>query len=143
MPPNKINMRPVHPEAERINAEVDEDPDVSDEDIRRAREMAAARGEPVDLRSESDRRKGRFAILLQSAPPEGITPTQLKRGSGLSESWVYLTLGKLADQGAVTKPDRGRYAPVAGVSVEAALEAIRREGDDLVRQANDLVGGQL
>ena len=99
-PANKISMRPVHPEAERINAEVDEDPDVSDEDIRRAREMAAARGEPVDLRSEPGPAARAGSRSCCSPPrPEGSPRPSSSSGSGPVGVLGASPAGKLADQG--------------------------------------------
>ena len=138
MPPNKINLRPVHPDAERINAEVDEDPDVSDEDIRRARELRAARGEPVDLASEQDRRRHRFAVLLQEAPAGGITPDQLKKGSGMGRTWVHGQINALITGGAARKVGDGRYAPLT--DIWEAMEILRQDGDRLAAEARQMTG---
>jgi hypothetical protein len=123
-----------------INAEVDETPG-TDADVRRAAALRDARGEPpIDLASETSKRQRRFAGLVQAASPEyPVSPTDLRRGTGLSESWIYLTLARLAEAGAVDKLARGRYAPVPGADVGAALDAIQREGGRLAAAARDLV----
>ena len=138
-PPNKINMQPVHPEAQRINAEVDEDPDVSDADILGARRAAAGRGEPIDLGSERDRGRRRFAALLQKAPgpPSGITPAQLK-ASGMGRTFIHQQLNALITAGAVIKTGDGLYSATA--DVWAAMEKIRRDGDDLAAEARQTAG---
>lgn len=139
-PSSKISIRPPHPDAERINAEIDEQPDVSDEDILRGRALRAARGEPpVDLRSKTDRGIDRFASLLQSAPAEGISPKQLQIGSGMSESWMHPYLGKLTETGAVAKVGHGRYVVTGGADIREALAGIRREAAARAAEARDLV----
>jgi hypothetical protein len=145
MPSSKINISEepdsVDAQIAAINAEVDELP-VTDDDIARARARREARGAPpLDLESDFERSKRRFAVLLQGATQaDPISPAQLRRGAGTSESWVHLTLGKLAEDGHVIKVGRARYAPAAGADILAALDVIKREGDRLARQARDLVG---
>jgi hypothetical protein len=139
MPANKINFRPEHPEAERINAEVDEDPDVSDADILRARHAATDRGAPIDLGSKRDHGRRRFAALLQGAPgaPSGITPAQLK-ASGMGRTFIHQQLNALIAASAVIKAGDGLYSATA--DVWAAMEKIRRDGDDLAAEARQMAG---
>jgi hypothetical protein len=137
-PPNKINLRPEHPEAARINADIAEDPDVTDADILAARQAAADRGEPVDLASEQDRRRHRFATLLQEAPAAGVSPAQLKKGSGMGRTWIHQQLNALVAAGAVIKPGESLYAPCG--DIWAAMEAIRRDGDVLADEARQMAG---
>jgi hypothetical protein len=139
MPANKINLRPEHPEAAAINADVAGDPDITDAAILAARQAAAARGEPVDLLTEQDRRRHRFATLLQQAPqpPSGITPAQLK-ASGMGRTFIHQQLNALIIAGAVIKTGDGLYSATA--DVWAAMEKIRRDGDDLAAEARQMAG---
>lgn len=143
---SKIISKPRYPAevidlVARINRDADSS-DVSDADIARARDLRAARGEPrIDLASETDRQRRRFADTLQEATADDpVSPRQLMAASGLSESWVHLYLPKLIEAAAVEKPVRGRYAGIAGSDVWQALEAIRRDGERLATAARDLVG---
>lgn len=138
MPADKIIMRPVHPEAERINADIDEDPDVSDADILRARQMAAARGEPIDLVDARERGQRRFARLLQDAPAGGISPAQLKKGCGMGRTWIHDQLNALMAAGAVRKVRDGQYA--AEGDVWQAMEVLRQDGDRLAAEARQMAG---
>jgi hypothetical protein len=136
---NKINFRPVHPDAALINADIDESPDVSDEDIRRARDLRAERGEAIDFGSEHDRRRARFASLLESASERGITPAQLKAASGLGRTWIHENLAALCAGGAARKIADGRYVALTG-DVAGALAVIHGEADDLAAAARQMAG---
>ena len=104
----------------------------------RARELRAARGEPVDLASEQDRRRHRFAVLLQEAPAGGITPDQLKKGSGMGRTWVHGQINALITGGAARKVGDGRYAPLT--DIWEAMEILRQDGDRLAAEARQTAG---
>lgn len=148
MPSSKINLNEepdsIEAQIAAMNAEIDELP-VTVADIARARAQREARGAPpFDLEGDFERSKRRFAVLLQAATEDQpVSPAQLRRGSGTSESWVHLTLGKLADDGHVIKVGRARYAPAEGADILAALDVIKREGDRLAKEARDLVGAGI
>lgn len=80
--------------------------------------------DPALLADEMTRRRKRFADLITAAPPGGISPKQLHAGTALSTSWIHLRLRALIDRGAVRQEGRGRYSPVTGQDVWAAVEAI-------------------
>jgi hypothetical protein len=123
-----------------INAEVDETPG-TDADIAAARAQRAARGlPPLSPAADFEARRRHFAILLAAASPDSpVSPAQLRKATGLSESWLHLTLKALVRMGVVTKLDRARYAPFGDPDILAAIEAIRRENESLGAQARDLV----
>ena len=136
---NKISMRPVHPEAEAINADVDESPDVSDEDMRLARQIRAGRGEVIEFGTEHGKRRATFAALLRDAPPQGITPAQLKSGSRLGRTWIHQNLAALCAAGAAQKIADGRYIAVLD-DIAGALAVIHGEAGDLAAAARQMAG---
>ena len=77
-----------------------------------------------EIRSETARRRLRFAVALMNAPDEGVTPRQLVTATGLSRSWIHQQLSALADAGAVIKVGDGRYRGTG--DVREAMEAVRR-----------------
>jgi hypothetical protein len=111
------------------------------------RELADAhRGVPgnfvppkVNLRPVITRQKGTFATALESAPPEGISPTQLMDESGMSSAWVYQKLSGLVEAGVATKLGRGRYAPVAGGDIREAMSVLDAGNEQLYREARETV----
>jgi hypothetical protein len=116
--------------AARIQAELDEVHRGLPRDFRPAK---------VNLGPVIARQKDAFATALESAPPGGISPAQLKEESGLSESWVHQQLRALVDLGTVTQLGRGRYAPVAGQDIRQAMAAIKENADRLHREARRMV----
>lgn len=116
--------------AARMQAELDEVHRGLPRDFRPAK---------VNLGPVIARQKDAFATALESAPPGGISPTQLKEESGLSERWVYQQLRVLVDLGSVTQIGRGRYAPVADANIRRAMDEIRENGDRLHREAKRMV----
>jgi hypothetical protein len=93
----------------------------------------------VNLAPVIAKQKDDFATALESAPPGGISPTQLKKESGMSEPWVYQQLRALVDLGAVTQIGRGRYVPVAGSDIRQAMAEIRDQAARLYREAKQMV----
>jgi hypothetical protein len=81
----------------------------------------------------------RFASALETAPGEGISPAQLMEESGMGRTWIHDRLKALVDAGAVTQTGRGRYAPVPGGDIRAAMEAIKDRGERLYREARATV----
>ena len=84
---------------------------------------APPRVDPALLADEMTRRKMLFCQLLRDAPPGGVSPKQLHAGTGLSTSLIHLNLRALIDRGAVSQQARGRYSPVTGQDIWAALMA--------------------
>jgi hypothetical protein len=144
-PSTKINLGGSDDEIDAqiaaMNAEIDELP-VTVTDIAHARALRAARGAgDFDLVGDFAQAKKRFAILLQAASKERpATPGGLRKASGTSESWVYLTLGRLAESGHVIKADRGRYYPANDADILGALGVINADQDRLGRAARELIG---
>lgn len=95
--------------------------------------------DPALLADEMTRRKVRFADLITAAPPGGISPKQLHSGTGLSTSWIHLRLRALGEKGAVTRLTTGRYGPVAGQDVRAAMAAVEADLAALAAEARDKV----
>lgn len=93
--------------------------------------------DPALLADRMTRQKARFADLLAAAPPGGIKPSQLATGSGMSTSWIHLTLRPLADRGVITQLTRGRYGPVAGQDIWTAMQVIEAERSALADEARD------
>lgn len=93
----------------------------------------------VNLRPVITRQKDTFATALESAPPEGISPTQLMDESGMSSGWVYQKLSGLVEAGVATKLGRGRYAPVAGGDIREAMSALDAGNEHLYREARETV----
>ena len=87
------------------------------------------------IRTQSER----FAAALETASPAGISPAQLMDESGRGSSWVHEKLKALVALGAVTQAGRGRYLPVPGADIPAALETIKNQNDRLYREARDMV----
>jgi hypothetical protein len=83
--------------------------------------------------------KDAFASALESAPPDGISPTQLRKESGMGESWIYAKLRALVEMGTCTQIGRGRYLPVPGEDIRQALAAIEAGNDQLYREAREKV----
>jgi len=90
--------------------------------------------DPAALEDAVTRQKRQWAMLLQQAPPGGITPRALNAGSGLSNSWTHQRLSDLAEAGVITKPSKAHYLPVPGQDVWAALEKIREAHSQLARE---------
>lgn len=85
------------------------------------------------------RQKDAFATALESAPDQGVSPTQLIEESGRSSSWVYAMLRSLVEIGAVTQLGRGRYQPAAGEDIREAMRAIDAGNEALYREARATV----
>jgi hypothetical protein len=77
------------------------------------------------LRAVLARQKALFARALRNAPPEGVTPGQLKTATGLSRSWVQQQLRLLTDTGAITKITTGHYRETPGRDTAQAMDEIR------------------
>lgn len=69
------------------------------------------------------------------AAPGGISPAQLAAECGMSESTVYVKLGRLTAAGALTKVQRGLWAAVPGKDVHAALDAVEARDAALKTEA--------
>jgi hypothetical protein len=127
-----------------INAEIDEAPAVTTADIALAMELRAARGEgPPDLRADHDQRRRLLARLLQAAGPDGITPVQLSKGSGIGRTMTFQLLGQLTEAGVVIKKGAEgsravRY--VATGDVRAAMIALDEAAGRLAAEARELAG---
>jgi hypothetical protein len=91
---------------------------------------AAALGTEMYARSEEA-----FFDLIASAPPQGIRTADLIEASGVSTSQAYKILDRLAERGAVTRPQRGYVAPVPGRDAAAEYAAVRAGNDALGRRA--------
>lgn len=93
----------------------------------------------VNLKPVITRQKDAFAAALASAPPDGISPTQLMKESGMGSSWVYQMTGALVEIGAATKIGRGRYVAMPGVDTHEAIAAIKAGNDQLNREAREKI----
>ena len=128
----------VESQVRAINDEVDGMPDMTEADLARARELRAARGAgPVDLRKDFDHRRRQFAVLFESAGPDGITQAQLVQGTGFSREWVRRLIKSLDEINAIAKIGKG-YRPLA--DVWEALETIRVTGERLGAEARRMTG---
>ena len=87
------------------------------------------------IRTEQDR----FASALETAPPQGISPAHLGEESGRGRTWIHDQLNALVEAGAVTQIGRGRYAPVPGTDIRAAMKTIKDRGERLYREAKATV----
>jgi hypothetical protein len=79
--------------------------------------------------------QARFFGLLASAPPEGIVTADLITQSGVSSTWAYDALGRLAERGAVTRVRQGVHAPVRGRNPGVEWAAVRAGDDALAGDA--------
>ena len=111
--------------AARIAAELDGVPDTAPPKVNLG---------PV-IRTEVER----FVAALETAPPSGTSPALLGEESGRGRTWIHDQLNALVDAGAVTQIGRGRYAPVPGADIRAAMAAIKTRNDHLYREARATV----
>jgi hypothetical protein len=81
------------------------------------------------------RSEEQFFDLIASAPPQGIRTADLIGRSGVSNGQAYKILDRLAERGAVTRPQRGLVAPVPGRDAAAEYAAVRAGNDALGRRA--------
>jgi len=113
--------RSVTPEAAEVAARIAADAapyeHITDDDLPRLKP-----GQLAGLRAGQEER---FCDALQAAGPGGTSPAQLAAGSGLSSSTVYDKLGRLTAAGALTVVRRGLWAPVPGMDVHTAMEALK------------------
>lgn len=117
VPPQRADSRA---RAQRIEDELAGVPDVP------LSELAAP--DDAALRTEIGRQKQRFARALADAPPEGISPKQLRVATGLSRSWVHAQLSALISARAVIRLGEvgdGAYRAADGADVWQAMEIIR------------------
>jgi hypothetical protein len=73
--------------------------------------------------------QARFWDLIAGAGPGGIRTADAIEQSGVSSTWAYDALGRVADRGAVTRVRQGSYAPVSGRHPGAEWAAVRA-GDE-------------
>jgi DNA-binding transcriptional ArsR family regulator len=65
----------------------------------------------------------------------GTSPAQLAEETGMSESTVYVWLGRLTEAGALTKVQRGLWAAVPGADVHAAMARVEARDSALKTEA--------
>lgn len=83
--------------------------------------------------------KDAFADALAAADADApVSPAQLERESGMSSSWIYQTLGRLLEAGAVTQRRRGLYLPSPGADIHQALALIEQRNGSLLKEARKL-----
>lgn len=113
--------------AARIGAETD-GPDIPPPD----RRTSARHGQVMRERKDA------FADALAAAA-RGITPAQLESESGMSSSWIYPMLGSLTEAHAVTRLQRGLYAPAPGADIHEAIRRVEGTAAGLAKEAQRTV----
>jgi hypothetical protein len=116
--------------AARISGELDECySSVVPDAVQPRRDLGAA------VRTEIER----FILALESAPDQGITPTQLMAESGRAKTWVHGHLEELVTRGAVTRIRRGHYRPMPEADLRRAMAQIDAEAARLFAEAKEAV----